>query len=142
MTMNEEYKAFIKARDTKVQEKEIKFKRIDEPFKIRTITEAENSALKDKNTMTKKEKGVSMPTFNGQAYQRDLTVTSVVYPPIHNNEFQAMMGFEGDALSTLTSILTAGEFQTLQGAVLDFSGFNEDLEEVKNEIKNELTVVD
>lgn len=132
-----DFSAFIDASKQRNEEKEVKFKRIKDAFRIRTITEEENNSLRKKYTIYKKNaKGIEVPDFDSAGYSRELVATAVVYPDLSNAELQEQLGTQGSAVDTLSRILLAGEFQLLQSTVLDFSGFNEDLEEIKKEVKN------
>lgn len=131
-----DFKAFIDASKQRNAEKEIKLKRISEPLRIRTITDEENNQLRKKHTTYKQVKGVNTPDFDSIGYSKEMTALAVTYPELDNAKLQEALGTQGSRVDTLSAILLAGEYSTLQSAVLDFSGFNEDLEEIKDQVKN------
>lgn len=124
---------------TKIEDKEIivsnRFQENGKPvpFKIRPVTQEENTVLIKKFNKTDK-KGVE--TFDRTGYVQELTSTAVVFPDLESAELQKGYGVLG-ASKLLQKMLFVGEYAVLAQEVQRLSGLdddiNEDIEEVKNE---------
>ena len=103
------------------------------PFVIRPITQDENKRLMKKYTKTDKKTGAQV--FERMDYIGELTAASVVSPDLTNADLQKAYSVLG-AESLLQKMLYAGEYAVLVEAVQNLSGFdadiNDDIEEVKN----------
>ena len=120
--------------------KEVKVGRYPRPFVIRTLTQAENDALKKKHThlVRNKKTGVKAPQTDYEKYMDAMVVQCVVTPDFNDAELQAYYGTNGDAAAAMKTMLLAGEYSALQEAALDFNGFNDDhMEDLKEEAKND-----
>lgn len=127
-------KAFMKPNE---EEKKIKLTRFDEPFIIRTISEEENDAIRNANMRQIPNKnGVKTPELDTSRYQAELVAKSVISPDLMNAELQEFYGTQGDPADTLKAMLRTGEYMNLSSEVMDFSGFSEKIETLKDELKN------
>lgn len=119
------------------EEKEVKISRFPDPFVIVSITEKENDGLKKAATDKRISKGGNkVSDLNTDKYVDALLARSVKVPDLQNAKLQESYGTVGDAPGTLKAMLTAGEYANISKAVLDLNGFNDDEEELKEEVKN------
>lgn len=127
-------KAFMKPTE---EEKKIKLERFDEPFVIRTISEDENEAIRRANThQVPNKNGVKTPELDTTKYQAELVAKAVISPDLSNADLQEYYGTQGSNADTLKAMLRTGEYMNLSSEVMDFSGFSESIETLKDEIKN------
>lgn len=103
------------------------------PFKIRPITQEENSTLIKKFNKIDK-KGVE--TFDRTGYVQELTSSAVVFPDLNSAELQKAYGVLG-ASKLLQKMLFVGEYAVLAQEVQALSGLDEDINEDIEEAKNE-----
>ncbi|WP_217563070.1 phage portal protein [Paenibacillus sp. GbtcB18] len=106
------------------------------PWTIRSITEEENEACRKAATRkVKVNKVVGIPETNFEEYQARLAVASVVYPDLKDAELQKSYGILG-AEKLLAKMLLPGEYATLQESVQRINGFDRDINELKDDVKN------
>ena len=107
------------------------------PFKIRTISEAEHKAIRQActRTMTDKLKGRSKE-LDRDKYALMMVVECTVEPNFKNAELQAKYSCVSEPEKLLGKILLPGEFVYLSDEILTFNGFNDDINEMAEEIKN------
>jgi len=106
------------------------------PWKLRTLSESENEEIRKSATQTVKGKG-------GQRYQETkpeiylvkVAVASVVYPDLKSAELQQSYGVIG-AEELLKKMLLAGEYAALVHKVETLNGFDHDINELVEDIKN------
>lgn len=123
--------------ENKGEEKEVKIDRFTEPFVIESISEKENDRLKKAATTPRKSKaGNIVKDLDTDKYGDMLLARCVKVPDLQNAELQAFYGTTADASATLKAMLLAGEYANLTQEVLDFNGFNQDDDEIKDEVKN------
>ena len=103
------------------------------PFKIRPITQEENTVLIKKFNKVDK-KGVE--TFDRTGYVQELTSSAVVFPDLNNAELQKAYGVLGSS-KLLQKMLFVGEYAVLAQEVQSLSGLDEDINEDIEEVKNE-----
>ena len=117
--------------------KEIKLERFEAPFVLESISEKENDNLKKASTSKRISKsGNRVSDLNTDQYIDNLLARSVIVPDLQNSQLQEFFKTPGDAAGTLKAMLRAGEFIQLQKAVMELNGFDEDDEEIKDEVKN------
>jgi len=106
------------------------------PWKLRSITEEENQECRRAATRKVKGKnGVYTPEIDPNDYMAKLMVTSVIYPDLKNSELQKSYGVFG-AESLLRKMLLPGEFAALGERVQALNGFDRDMNELVDEVKN------
>lgn len=106
------------------------------PWKLRSITEEENQECRRASTRKVKGKnGVYTPEIDPNDYMAKLMVTSVIYPDLKNSELQKSYGVLG-AESLLRKMLLPGEFAALGERVQALNGFDRDMNELVDEVKN------
>ncbi|MDU5141062.1 MAG: phage portal protein [Paenibacillus dendritiformis] len=106
------------------------------PWKIRSITEEENAELRKAATKKVKGKnGAHSFDFNSEEYLAKMTVAGVVFPNLKDVELQKSYGAMG-AESLLRKMLRPGEFSDLLQKVQEINGFNKNINELVEEVKN------
>ena len=106
-------------------------------WEIRTITNAEDDKLREKNTKQEKiKKNVYIPKFDYNSYLSDLIISCVVFPNLKDKELQDSYGVMGEG-DLLSAMLLPGEYNALAEEVNNICGFNRDIMEEKiEEAKN------
>ncbi|MGW8823645.1 phage tail assembly chaperone [Paenibacillus lautus] len=106
------------------------------PWKLRSITEEENQECRKAATRKVKGKnGVFTPEIDPNDYMAKLMVSSVIYPDLKNSELQKSYGVLG-AESLLRKMLLPGEFAALGERVQALNGFDRDMNELVDDVKN------
>ncbi|AQZ46036.1 phage tail assembly chaperone [Paenibacillus larvae] len=106
------------------------------PWEIRSMTEAENEEIRKSATRKVKSKnGMYTTETNNELYLAKLAVASVVFPDLKNVELQQSYGTLG-AENLLRRMLLPGEYANLIEKVQEINGFDKDIEDLKEEIKN------
>lgn len=105
-------------------------------WKLRSMTEDENQECRKAATRKIKGKnGVYTPDIDANDYMARLMSASVVYPDLKNAELQRSYGVMG-AESLLRKMLLPGEFASLGEQVQKLNGFNQDMNELVDDVKN------
>lgn len=124
--------------DVQAPEKEVKLPRFKSPFVIKAISEAENAALRKKNTMKIKGSGGQLvPRMDTDKYMGELVATCIVTPDLANKDLQAHYATPGSKVNTLRAMLLAGEFATLSSEIQEINGFDIEIDEMVDEVKND-----
>ena len=106
------------------------------PWQLRGMTEAENEECRKAATRVTKVKGGARQTeVNGDEYLLKLVSASVVFPNLRDAELQKSYGVMG-AENLLRKMLLPGEYAALMGKVQEINGFDRDLGELVDEVKN------
>jgi len=106
------------------------------PWKLRTMSEAENEAIRKSATrLVKSKNGVRAPETDPEEYLAKLVVASVVYPDLKNAELQSSYGVMG-AEALLKKMLLSGEYAGLVQKVQALNGYDRDVNELAEEVKN------
>lgn len=105
-------------------------------WKIRTMSEAENEEIRKSSTIvTKGKNGTRSSETKPEIYLGKLAASSVVFPNLKDAELQKSYGVLGEE-NLLKKMLLAGEYAALIQTVQSINGFdrdiNEDVETVKN----------
>lgn len=105
------------------------------PWKLRSMTEAQNTEIRKSATKRVKVKGQGYaPELDHEEYIGKLIVESVVFPDLKNAELQKSYGVMG-AAELLKVMLISGEYGRLAKKVQEINGF-EDINELVEEAKN------
>ncbi|MGN7381413.1 Phage XkdN-like protein [Chlamydia abortus] len=105
-------------------------------WKLKSMTEEENEQCRKAATKRVKGKnGAYTPEINSDEYVAKLAVASVVYPNLNDDKLQKSYGVLG-AESLLRKMLLPGEYATLVQKVQEINGFDKDLNEMVDEVKN------
>lgn len=108
------------------------------PFRVRSMTQEENEALRKKSTHAKKINGQRVEQVDSAEYSRRLIVAATVSPDFSSKEMCDGYGVL-DPLLVPSKMLFSGEFAKLQSAILEISGFEdtpEGDETLDSEVKN------
>nr|PZN50821.1 MAG: phage portal protein [Bacteroidota bacterium] len=106
------------------------------PWKVRAITEAENEQLRKASTQfVKGPGGRRTAEIQPDVYMAKVVVASVVFPDLKNAELQKSYGVIG-AEDLLKKMLLSGEYARLVQAVQEINGFDKDINELMDEVKN------
>ncbi len=106
------------------------------PWKIRSMTEEENEAIRKSATRrVKGPNGTQTQEVNPNEYAAKLVVTSVVFPNLKDSDLQKSYGVMG-AEALLRKMLFPGEYSTLLQKVQELNGFDKNMEELMDEVKN------
>lgn len=106
------------------------------PWKLRAMTEAENEQIRKASTrLVKAKNGPNMPEVNMEQYLAKMAVACVVYPNLKDAELLASYGvLAADEL--LKKMLLSGEYATLAQKVQEINGFDKDINDLVEEVKN------
>ncbi|MGG1598032.1 phage tail assembly chaperone [Paenibacillus naphthalenovorans] len=106
------------------------------PWKIRTLSEAENEEIRKASTQYVKGKGGQrVPETKPEIYLAKVAVASVVFPDLKDADLQKSYGVIG-AEELLKKMLLAGEYATLIQKVQEINGFERDINDLVDEVKN------
>lgn len=113
--------------------------RFKSPFVIRAITETKNEQLRKQNERVtiNKRLGRKEKTIDQDGYMADLILECIVEPDLKNKEMQTHYGTIGDAAGTLKAMVTSGEYATLLEAVQELNGYDNDIDELRDEAKKD-----
>ena len=107
------------------------------PFVIKSISEAENKAIRktcQKITFDKKTRQKQIDT-DADLYNSRLVVACCVDPNFKDADFQEKHGVRG-AEDLINKILNPGQYTDLLLAVQEINGFTDDVNELREEAKN------
>ena len=115
---------------------EIKLPRFKTPFKIKTITEEENDAIRTASMIPIKKNGTVHKELDSARYSRELMLACVVEPNFRSTElcdFYKTL----DPLEVPGKMLRAGEYNRISRAIAKLNGFDDEAsEELEEEVKN------
>lgn len=103
------------------------------PFKIRSLTQAENDAISSKSRRTRKVSGQMQEYLDPVENSRRIVVAATLEPDFSDRELCEAYGTM-DPLEVPGRMLKSGEYSKLLSAIMDLSGF--DLNSVEDEAKN------
>jgi len=105
-------------------------------FEIKSISNEMDDVLRKQNTrQVKKAKGVIVPELDQQKYFVDLVLKSLVYPDLDDKELQDSWGVM-DSRELINAMLLPGEYTALLQEVQKINGWDLNVEEIKDEVKN------
>ena len=105
-------------------------------FEIKSISNEMDDALRKQNTrQVKKAKGVIVPELDQQKYFVDLVLKSLVYPDLDDKELQDSWGVM-DSRELINAMLLPGEYTALLQEVQKINGWDLNVEDIKDEVKN------
>lgn len=106
------------------------------PWEVRSITEKENEEIRKSSTHRVKEKGKAATVeINQDEYMAKLVTSSVAFPNLKDAELQKSYKVMG-AENLLKVMLLPGEYGTLLQTVQRVNGFDKEMEELVDEVKN------
>ena len=105
-------------------------------FEIKSISNEMDDALRKQNTrQVKKAKGVIVPELDQQKYFVDLVLKSLVYPDLDDKELQDSWRVM-DSRELINAMLLPGEYTALLQEVQKINGWDLNVEDIKDEVKN------
>lgn len=107
------------------------------PFVVKSITEAENKAIRktcQKTVFDKKTRQKQIDT-DTDLYNSRLVVACCVEPNFKDADLQSKYGVRG-AEDLINKILNPGQYTDLLLAVQEINGFTDDVNELRDEAKN------
>lgn len=114
-----------------VPERTVRIERLGAPIKLRGLTGKQVYSIRERCTDRKEKRGHTTERLDEEQFNTSLIAASTVSPswgdPKLLAKFNASSGEE-----VIKRILLAGELSALGDVVLDLSGFNTELQEVKN----------
>ena len=102
------------------------------PFVIRSITEAENKAIRKTCQKVEFDKKIDTDT---DLYNARLVAACCIDPNFKDADFQAKKGVRG-AEDLINLVLNPGQYTDLLLAVQEINGFTDDVNELRDEAKN------
>lgn len=105
------------------------------PWKLRSMTEGENEAIRKSSQRKIKDKGTVTIDINNEEYMTKLVIASVVYPDLKDAELQNSYGVLG-AEQLIKKMLLAGEYSTLLEKVIEVNGFDKSVNDYADDVKN------
>jgi Phage XkdN-like tail assembly chaperone protein, TAC len=114
-----------------VPERTVRIERLGTPIKLRGLTGKQVYNIRERCTDRKEKRGQTTERLDEEQFNTSLIAASTISPnwgdPKLLAKFNASSGEE-----VIKRILLAGELSALGDVVLDLSGFNTELHEVKN----------
>lgn len=104
-------------------------------WEIKALSEDENSALRKSCTKKTRKKGVVTTDTDYEQYLAKLIVECVIFPNLKDAELQKSYGVMG-AETLAKTMLKAGEYADLLEKVQIVNGFDVEMEELVEEVKN------
>lgn len=114
-----------------VPEKTVKLERLGIPVTLRGLTGKQVFSIRERCTERKERKGRFTERLDEEQFNTALIATATVKPNWGDSKLLAKYSASGPE-EVIKRILLAGELSALGDVVLDLSGFNTDLEDVKN----------
>lgn len=106
------------------------------PWQLRSISAVEDEECRKSATKRVKGKGGQyVAETNTEEYLAKMAVTCVVYPNLKDAELQKSYGVMG-AENLLRQMLLAGEYVSLIQKVQEINGYDKDMNELVEEVKN------
>lgn len=105
------------------------------PWQVRSMTEEENEEIRKSAQRKVKDRGVVTIDINQEDYLAKMVVASVVYPNLKDAELQKSYGVLG-ADKLLRKMLLPGEYSALLQSVQSINGFDKDINDLADEVKN------
>jgi len=105
-------------------------------WQLRPISEEMNEQLRTSSTKRMPgKKGVMVPETNISEYMAKLVTACIVYPNLNDAELQSSYGVRGaDAL--IRKMLLSGEYAALLEKIQQLNGFDKNVNELSDEVKN------
>ncbi|WP_240421659.1 phage tail assembly chaperone [Paenibacillus periandrae] len=105
-------------------------------WQLRGMTESQNEEIRAAATKrVQVKKGVTIPETNPNEYMAKLVVASVAFPNLKDAALQDSYGVKG-AEDLLRKMLLPGEYSSLVEKVQQINGFDKEMNELVDEVKN------
>ena len=107
----------------------------EEPITLKVISGAENKRIQKESMVERKQGRQTKKEMDGSAYNEKLAIASIVNPPLSNTEIQESYGVMGEA-ELYNEMFNWAEQTLIVEAILEESGFNQDINEKIAKAKN------
>ncbi|GIO13030.1 hypothetical protein J19TS2_25850 [Cohnella xylanilytica] len=114
-----------------VPEKTVLLERLGVPVRVRGLTGKQVFSIRERCTERKEKRGQTIERLDEELFNVSLIAAATVSPNWGDSQLLAKFSASG-AEEVIKRILLAGELSALGDVVLDLSGFNTELEDVKN----------
>lgn len=104
-------------------------------WKLRPIDSSQNDQLRSECMKKGKGKKAVVPELDMTLYLSRLAATCTIYPNLHNKALQDSYGVLC-AEDLLRKMLLPGEYDNYNAKVAEICGFDEDMDELVNTVKN------
>jgi len=115
----------------KLPERIVRLERLDIPVTLRGLTGKQVFNIRERCTERKERRGKTISHMDEEMFNVSLIAASTISPNWGNQQLLSKFSASG-AEEVIKRILLAGELSALGDVVLDLSGFNTELEDVKN----------
>lgn len=106
-----------------------------QPFRIKSLTQADNERITKAATRVYKENGQRMEKLDSVDFGRRMVLEATIFPNFADKalceRYKTL-----DPAEVPGKMLRAGEYATLLRVIMDFSGFNQDLGAMEDAAKN------
>jgi len=114
-----------------VPERTVKLERLGIPVRLRGLTGKQVYTIRERCTERQNKRGQMTERLDMEQFNTALIAAATVAPNWGDPQLLAKYNASG-AEEVIKRVLLAGELDALGDVVLDLSGFNTDLEDVKN----------
>ncbi|MBB6730054.1 phage tail assembly chaperone [Cohnella zeiphila] len=114
-----------------VPEKSVLLERLGVPVRVRGLTGKQVFSIRERCTERKEKRGQTIERLDEELFNVSLIAASTVSPNWGDSKLLSKFS-ASSAEEVIKRILLAGELSALGDVVLDLSGFNTELEDVKN----------
>lgn len=115
----------------KVPERTVMLSRLQIPVKLQGLTGKQVYSIRERCTERKEKRGKVIERLDEEQFNVSLIATSTLSPNWGDSKLIGKYKASGPE-EVIKRILLAGELNSLGDIVLDLSGFNNDLEDIKN----------
>ncbi|MCC3374735.1 hypothetical protein [Cohnella sp. REN36] len=112
-------------------ERTVLLERLGVPVKLRGLTGKQVFSIRERSTERKEKRGQTIERLDEELFNVSLIAAATTSPSWGASQLLAKFG-ASSAEEVIKRILLAGELSALGDVVLDLSGFNTELEDVKN----------
>jgi hypothetical protein len=112
-------------------ERTVRLERLDIPVKLRGLTGKQVFSIRERCTERKEKRGQTITHLDEELFNVSLIAASTIAPNWGNPQLLSKYA-ASSAEEVIKRILLAGELSALGDVVLDLSGFNTELKDVKN----------
>lgn len=127
--------AFFKQNKKEATTFDIYLESFEEPITLKVISGAENKRIQKESMVERKQGRQTKKEMDGSAYNEKLAIASIVNPPLSNTEIQESYGVMGEA-ELYNEMFNWAEQTLIVEAILEESGFNQDINEKIAKAKN------
>jgi hypothetical protein len=130
------FKAFLKGNVKVVENASLKLDRFTEDIILRPLSSGESDVINDRCFKNRPGKGGKQErVFDVVKYNREISITSMVYPDLNDKELQESYGVLG-ADNLYSEMFLLGEANQILETVTDISGLSKTMDEEIEEAKN------